>query len=451
MQKGFVFDINKCTGCEACRVACSIENRLDPGVAWRRVYTFNPQRFPGVPNFHHSLACNHCADPPCLKYCPALAYGKDPDTGAVTVDPDKCIGCKYCSWACPYDAPRFSPSTGIVEKCTFCIHRLESGLEPACVSLCPTGALGFEDHDISVGTEHVSGFTASEIGPAVRFVPLRDQHAFPVCSTGNKLTKEPATSGSDGARIGLRSEWTLAAFTFLAAILVGSYTASLLPPASGTVDIPPIVFAGAGASGLAISTFHLGRRGRAWRAALNWRRSWLSREVLLFTVFLAAAMLSILSVGGDTVEWLIAATGFASLFAMDRVYHVTRDKTLGTHSAQVLLTGVMVAGLFSANAIIFGLIALVKTVLYLRRKYGFAKQNKISTAWLTRGRVLVGVVLPLAMWSTGSPALIPGIVAGVLIGESIDRLEFYSELEAPAPASQMGSDLAALWRGKSKA
>ena len=83
MQKGFVFDVNKCTGCSACRIACIIENDLDAGLSWRDVGTFNPWRVHGIPVFHHSLACNHCVDAPCEKSCPANAYKKDPLTGAV--------------------------------------------------------------------------------------------------------------------------------------------------------------------------------------------------------------------------------------------------------------------------------------------------------------------------------------------------------------------------------
>ena len=100
-QKAFVFDVNKCTGCAACQIACSIENRVDAGISWRSVHTFNPRHVPGVPSFHHSIACNHCVDPPCMKHCPALAYSKDPSTGAVTINADSCIGCKLCEWHCP--------------------------------------------------------------------------------------------------------------------------------------------------------------------------------------------------------------------------------------------------------------------------------------------------------------------------------------------------------------
>ena len=141
MPNSFVFDPNRCTGCGACQLACSIENQLGPAKSWRRIETFNPRNHPQAPVFHLSLACNHCNEPACMYACPALAYSRDGRTGAVILDENKCIGCKYCSWACPFDAPRFDAARGVMSKCTFCNHRLADGLAPACASLCPTGAL----------------------------------------------------------------------------------------------------------------------------------------------------------------------------------------------------------------------------------------------------------------------------------------------------------------------
>ena len=145
MPNSFVFDPNRCTGCHACRVACGIENELAPERSWRRIETFNARHHPGVPLFHVSLACNHCAEPACMYACPALAYHRDRSTGAVLLDEGKCIGCRYCAWACPYDAPVFDDERGVMSKCTFCDHRLKEGRKPACTALCPTRALDFAD------------------------------------------------------------------------------------------------------------------------------------------------------------------------------------------------------------------------------------------------------------------------------------------------------------------
>jgi DMSO reductase iron-sulfur subunit len=454
-QKAFVFDVNKCTGCSACQIACSIENRVDPGISWRRVHTFNPRHLPGVPSFHHSMACNHCVDPPCMKHCPALAYSKDPQTGAVTIDAESCIGCKYCSWACPYDAPQFNRSSGTMEKCTFCTHRLEDGLEPACVALCPTGALQFGDHEPS-DRPAVAGFTKTDIGPAIRFVPLRkwkEPGAMP--GTANRTgTGAHRAAGAPG-RINLRSEWTLMVFSFLAALLVGRYASALIEPSESPFapagPIHPLLMPLLGAGAMVLSTLHLGRRRRAWRSVLNWRRSWLSREVMLFPAFLAVASASVVlqpSGPGGVAGWVAAALGFAALFAVDSVYHVTSVPGLRIHSARVFSTGLLFSGLFSANVLLFGLVAAVKAFLYLWRKYSFYGEHRDVRPWFTRVRVLIGLLAPLVLWWLGEPRWYPLLVVAVIAGELIDRAEFYIELEAPSPARQMYADLAAIFQKK---
>jgi DMSO reductase anchor subunit len=195
----------------------------------------------------------------------------------------------------------------------------------------------------------------------------------------------------------------------------------------------------------------LGRRTRAWRAALNWRRSWLSREVLLFPAFLTAAGIS-LGVGAagprGAAGWIATALGFATLFTMDSVYHVTRAPGLWLHSAQLFLTGLLYVGLFSANGTVFGLVATVKTFLYLWRKYDFSRDRREARPWVTRARVLIGLAGPLVIWWKGGQQWYPVAVAGVIVGELIDRAEFYVELDAPSPARQMHADLSAVLKEK---
>jgi Fe-S-cluster-containing dehydrogenase component/DMSO reductase anchor subunit len=443
-QKAFVFDINKCTGCDACQVACALENHVEPTVTWRSVHTFNPRHIPGVPSFHLSLACNHCVDPSCMKHCPALAYSKDAASGAVTIEADRCIGCRYCSWACPYDAPRFNPAAGTMEKCTLCAHRLEQGLEPTCVALCPTGALKLGDHDAASPDRRTPGFPHADIQPAIQFVPLRRWSVEPHAGDSR-----PAIEEKIPARISLRSEWTLILFTLVAAFLVGLYAATLSGTAIFAVDRPPPVvaalFALAGIVGMAFSTLHLGRRGRAWRAAWNWRGSWLSREVLLFSAFLIAATLSIATrVPDGATRWLVAALGFAALFSMDRIYHVTRARGLWVHSAQALPTAVLIAGLFPQSDILFSSLVVAKALSYLWRKHTFYRLGRDTRPWITCARVLVGLAGPLVLWWMGATDGFYLILIGVLVGELIDRCEFYLELDAPSPSRQMADDLASI-------
>jgi Fe-S-cluster-containing dehydrogenase component/DMSO reductase anchor subunit len=438
MQKSFVLDINKCTGCQACQVACQIENQLTPGTSWRWIDTFNEPHHPGIPVFHLSLACNHCADAPCMTHCPALAYSKDPETGAVIVEEAKCIGCKYCTWACPYDAPRFEPASGVVTKCTFCNDRLQEGKNSACVDQCPTGALRLTDRDGTVGDSHVMGFPQTDADPSIRFVPLRDERPYPSMTAptrGDGLLR-PVES-----KVSVRSEWSLAVFTLFTAFLVGVMSAP-----DDRLRFSVLLFLFMAVVAAAFSTLHLGRKLRAYRAVLNWRHSWLSREIILFSAFVGIVTIHLLTGGSLALtKWLTALIGFATLFAMDSVYHVTRTPGLRSHSAQVWLTGLFVLGVVTRVAPIFLGVGMLKSMFYVTRKMRFARSGTPVRPRIGAARVVVGLVLPACLWLMGRPELTPldqgWIVACIAIGEIIDRSEFYLELEIPTPQRQMAMDL----------
>lgn len=144
----FLFDSDICIGCAACEVACKIENEVPIGIRRRQVVTVEKGEYPNVEKYFASMACMHCSTPPCLAACPAKAISKRED-GLVLVDKNKCIGCGYCAWACPYGAPQFGTSgevgAGIMDKCTFCVQRIDRGEKPACATACPTKALIAED------------------------------------------------------------------------------------------------------------------------------------------------------------------------------------------------------------------------------------------------------------------------------------------------------------------
>lgn len=141
-QYGFLIDIKRCYGCKTCSMACKSENQTPPGVLWRRVreYETDGPNSEGV----ISMSCNHCDDPQCMKVCPADTYHKRPD-GIVVQDHEKCIGCRMCIMACPYNAPVFDPQEGKTSKCNMCAERLDEGLPPRCVASCPAGVLKFGD------------------------------------------------------------------------------------------------------------------------------------------------------------------------------------------------------------------------------------------------------------------------------------------------------------------
>lgn len=143
MSHAFYLDFDRCTGCFACAVACMDQNDLDVDaepVAWRRVFKIENGAGAEARLRYVSLACMHCEDAPCIVACPTGAIAREAGTRVVKVDPDLCIGCHSCSMACPFGVPRFGKD-GRMQKCDLCSTRLENGLEPACVRVCPTKAL----------------------------------------------------------------------------------------------------------------------------------------------------------------------------------------------------------------------------------------------------------------------------------------------------------------------
>jgi len=150
-RPAFSLDIETCTGCKTCMIACKDKNNLGPGIRWRRVYEYGGGEWvpaedgtfrQNVFSFYVSMSCNHCSRPVCGEICPTGAMTRN-EQGIVTVDASACIGCRNCEDACPYGAPQYSAEKGIMTKCDFCRNELETGGVPACVAACPTRALSF--------------------------------------------------------------------------------------------------------------------------------------------------------------------------------------------------------------------------------------------------------------------------------------------------------------------
>ena len=147
IQYGFYFDQTRCIGCHTCSVACKDWHDIPAGpVNWRRVGLIENGKFPDLFVAYTSIACNHCAEPPCVKVCPEKAITKRESDGIVVVDRDKCLGNKECNMrclnACSWKAPQFGPEDGAkMQKCNLCIERLEKGKAPICVEACPMYAL----------------------------------------------------------------------------------------------------------------------------------------------------------------------------------------------------------------------------------------------------------------------------------------------------------------------
>ncbi len=137
---GFIIDNRKCIGCHACSTACKSENEVPLGVYRTWVKYVETGTYPDSRRHFQVTRCNHCANPPCVRICPVEAMYQRND-GIVEFDSNVCIGCKACMQACPYDAIHIDPNSGTVAKCHYCAHRVDIGLQPACVVVCPEQAI----------------------------------------------------------------------------------------------------------------------------------------------------------------------------------------------------------------------------------------------------------------------------------------------------------------------
>jgi len=139
-----VIDLDKCTGCHACSVSCKAEFNVPLGV-WRSWVKINEKgAYPNTGRFFLPRLCNHCDNPPCKKVCPSGATSQRED-GIVKIDENKCVGCKLCIAACPYESRFSHPEKKIADKCDFCMHRVDKGIVPSCVNTCPAKARVFGD------------------------------------------------------------------------------------------------------------------------------------------------------------------------------------------------------------------------------------------------------------------------------------------------------------------
>ena len=163
---GMAINLKRCVGCHSCAIACKVENGTNRNIFWMRVLEKEEGKFPVARKVFLPIRCNHCSDPPCVPVCPTGASYIRKKDNLVLINQDKCIGCRACVVACPYQVrftaenskgyygdeltpyeekayKKWQPRTA--QKCTFCVHRIDEGLQPACVQTCPTRALVFGD------------------------------------------------------------------------------------------------------------------------------------------------------------------------------------------------------------------------------------------------------------------------------------------------------------------
>ncbi len=414
----FIFDKNKCVGCEACVIACINENGFQEPERWRNIHSSNPEKFFGIPLFYLSTSCNHCENAVCMENCPALAYTRSPITGAVLHNADACIGCKYCTWHCPYDAPKYNPISGTINKCNFCESLLTDNQKPACVSLCPTGALDFSFEEIDKSSIKSSINTPVNTMPSI-YIKERIKNSGPKIDHNLFKSMENPESVIVKTKISALKEWTLVLFTFIVSVMVAITTLSIL---NQQLLIIKFAFLAVGAFAGGLSMFHLGKPTRAWRALLNIKKSWLSREILFFSLFLSVTFFDLFIF--DLPNWLLIILGFLLLFSVDKLYQPAQLywKTQ-FHSAQVIFIALSYFLLCSNLYLIFGLLMLVRLYLFLIGNKpvelpAIVKIIRILSVILTA----LFIVIDFSIWYS---------ILIFTIGEIIDRVVFYQDLDIP--------------------
>jgi Fe-S-cluster-containing dehydrogenase component/DMSO reductase anchor subunit len=334
-QYAFEVNLDACTGCKACVSACHTLNGLDEDEVWRTVGLLHGGT-PAAPALQTvTSACHHCLEPACMTGCPTRAYEKDPVTGIVKHLDDQCFGCQYCTLMCPYDAPKYSPSRGIVRKCDMCSDRLAHGEAPACVQACPVEAIAIRvvDRTLAVEASDAQTFLPGAPGP---------EHTLPTTIYKSKRAMPSNMRPADFYRTSPEhAHPALVVMLTLTQLSVGAFTLGLLverlsgrPAGSGLAQTASALSLAVVA--LVASVFHLGRPWLAWRAVLGLRTSWLSREVVMFGAFAALAFLygllgaGWLGAGAPPTGWLgavqmaAAIAGVLGVFCSVMVYAATK-------------------------------------------------------------------------------------------------------------------------------
>ncbi|HEX2419604.1 MAG TPA: 4Fe-4S dicluster domain-containing protein [Micromonosporaceae bacterium] len=254
---GKVIDQTKCIGCHACTTACKSENDVPLSVTRTFVKSVDVGVFPQARRAFQVTRCNQCAAAPCVTACPTRAMYVRPD-GIVDFDKDICIGCKACMAACPYDAIFINPDDHCAEKCNFCAHRLEIGLEPACVVVCPTGAimvgdLADPDSEVAriVNREPVAvrrpekgtkpklfykGATQATLDPLAAAQPPGDTYAWAEQPRGKDIVTAPVAGANSSAAAVISYDvahrapwdWRVSLYTWTKSIAAGAYLVPLL-------------------------------------------------------------------------------------------------------------------------------------------------------------------------------------------------------------------------------
>jgi Fe-S-cluster-containing dehydrogenase component/DMSO reductase anchor subunit len=382
-QYAFSVELDKCSGCKACVSACHSLNGLDDGEMWRGVGLLISEPAAENPkpiHQHVTTACHHCVEPGCAEGCPVLAYEKDPVTGIVRHLDDQCIGCQYCVMKCPYEVPKYSAAKGIVRKCDMCHSRLAAGEAPACVQACPTEAIRItvvnrtaveneyrreiNDHSrMTNGKENASisiGHSASVINP---FLPGTPEPRITLPTT-RYVSSEPLPASARPADAGaLRLEpahWPLIFMLVLTQLAGGLHLLCAILFTAGWREPLPVLARCAMCAllvGLVASVAHLGRPLKAWRAFLGWRKSWMSREIIGFSIYAVMAGLLVCRPDRAVIAWATAVVALLGIACSAMIYVDTQRAAWPARVVFTKFFGAMLALGAAAGAVWAGWLA----------------------------------------------------------------------------------------------
>jgi formate dehydrogenase iron-sulfur subunit len=497
-QYAFEVALDKCSGCKACVTACHSLNGLDDNETWREVGLLiappkrqgwqgrlatdvegsfvNLLQTPPVPREtrpsialqHVTTACHHCVDPACLNGCPVLAYEKDPITGIVRHLDDQCIGCQYCVLKCPYDVPKYNARLGIVRKCDMCSNRLAVGEAPACVQACPNEAIRItkvSTHEVSIQFRERNKDFLTHAPDGAYTLPTT------IYRSADSHVRAPQLVAADSAELKVQpAHWPLVIMLVLSQASVGVITIGALLK---VVSLPVLLLSIALiVVGLGASVFHLGRPFGAWRAFLNLRRSWMSREIVVFGMFpplligatALALGLPIFKSGSFTallrtgLEVGALFIGLIGVFCSAMIYHDTHRPLWHWHRSVSFFFGTTAilgaAGLAIVQSspalpvimIVAMLLKLGGEISILRHGTDHELTPLKKTVLLVTGKfqplamirlvcaLVGGLCLPLflTMPNTPAPKLIAlAAFALLLVGELLERLLFFTTVTAP--------------------
>ncbi len=348
MQYGFAIDQRTCIGCHACTVACKTEHDIPIGQFRTWVKYVDSGSFPDTTRSFGVMRCNHCTDAPCIKICPTTALYKR-DDGIVDFDNERCIGCKSCMQACPYDAIYIDEDTHTAAKCNMCAHRVDEDLEPACVVVCPTHSIwvgDLDDPDSGIAKLVASNETAvrspeQNTGPNVFYLgadravldplaaPVQDTYLWAkpdahTLETAGDIAVDPATNARTTLDTAHPRPWGWKVTTYLwtkglgAGALALAGLAHILGIGLGGVGdfvAPALGLFGAATTG-ALLVWDLKRPERFLYIFLksNWT-SWLVLGAYVLTAFSGGAVLWLLAAWLDlgwlmtTLAWLAIPAG----------------------------------------------------------------------------------------------------------------------------------------------